>query len=246
MLKRNKNYVFASLFITIIVLVPLFFTFHQKMQNDSASPNSIVDDFETCGPHIGYVSDSDREKIDIYTNTNGEYVTSVTTEIVSNFLNQNYEQEQPTYKVAADFYCGVNENLKWVYVASKPVFHSSIVNLYTSLENNEKIENHYFDITNGGVVTGAVFVSEKIGFIGLSVPTELGFEIYATLDSGISWSLVEIEPPSEWSNSYSMIPVVNGFNIDEGIYPFVIDKKPDKKIIYLTTDDSGNTWCWKE
>lgn len=43
-----------------------------------------------------------------------------------------------------------------------------------------------------------------------------------------------------------MIPVVNGFNIDEGIYPFVIDKKSDKKIIYLTTDDSGNTWCWKE
>lgn len=246
MFKKNKNYVFASLFITIIVLVPLFLTFHQKSHNESEY-NSNANNFKTCGPYTGYLSVSDREKIDIYTNTDSEYVTSVTTKIVSNFLNQNYEQEQPTYKVAADFYCGINGDLKWVYAASRPAFHSSIVNLYTSsCENNERTESYYFDITSGGVVTGAVFVSEKIGFIGLSVPTELGFEIYATLDSGISWSLVEIEPPSEWSNSYSMIPVVNGFNIDEGIYPFVIDKKSDKKIIYLTTDDSGNTWCWKE
>ncbi len=246
MLKRNKNYVFASLFITIIVLVPLFFTFHQKMQNDSVSPNSIVDDFETCGPHIGYVSDSDREKIDIYTNTNGEYVTSVTTEIVSNFLNQNYEQEQPAYKVVADFYCGINGNLKWVYASSKPAFHSSIVNLYTSLENNEKIENHYFDITNGGVVTGAVFVSEKIGFVGLSVPTDLGFEIYVTLDAGITWKLVKIGPPSDWTNSSLLIPVTKAFNMDDGVYPFILSKTSDEKIIYLVTNDGGSSWSWLE
>ena len=123
---------------------------------------------------------------------------------------------------------------------------SSIVNLYTSLENNEKIENYYFDITNGGVVTGAVFVSEKIGFIGLSVPTELGFEIYATLDSGISWSLVEIEPPRDWTNSSLLIPVTKAFNMDDGVYPFILSKTSDEKIIYLVTNDGGSSWSWLE
>ena len=195
---------------------------------------------------MGYVSDFDREKIDIYTNTDGEYVTSVTTKMLSNFLGQNYEPEQTTHKVAADFYCGINGNLKWVYVVSKPAFHSSIVNLYTSQENNEKTENNYFDIANGGVVTGAVFVSEKIGFIGLSVPTELGFEIYATLDAGASWKLIEIQPPSEWSNSYSLTPVTNDFGLDDGAFPFILDRISNKQIIYLTLDDSKSTWCWKE
>lgn len=241
----KKKYIFASLCVTAVVLVSLIFVFSQKTQNKSEINNSNSDNFETHGPYVGYISDSDEEKIDIYTKMNGEYVTSVTAKAILSFLNSNYEHEQHPQEVAADFYCGTNGNFQWVYAVSKPSFHSGIVNLYTSLENNEKTENYYFDITAGGVVTGAVFVSEKVGFIGLSVPTELGFEIYATLDSGKSWEPVEAEPPREWSSSYSLTPVTNGFDVDDESYPFILDKISDKQIIYLITDDGGNTWYWK-
>ncbi len=198
------------------------------------------------GSYVGYISDSDKEKIDIHTSANDEYVTSIPTKVVSNFPHQNSEQNKPKQQVAADFYCGMNGNMKWVYAVAKPVFHSSIVNLYTASINNSETENYYFDITNGGIVTGAVFVSEKVGFIGISIPTDLGFEIYATLDSGVSWKAIEVEPPKDWSNSYFLTPVMNDSDIEDGIYPFVLDKLSDKQMIYLTTDDYGSTWRWSE
>ena len=244
-MSKNKNHVSVALFIAIIVLISLLFAFHQKAQNVSELHTANGNSFETHGPYAGYIQDSDREKIDIY--TKGEYVTSVAAEIISNFLSQNNEKEQSAYTVTADFYCGMNGDLKWVYATSRPAFHSSIVNLYTSsFENNERTESYYFDITSGGVVTRAVFVSDKVGFVGLNTPTELGFEIYATFDAGESWELVEVQPPCKWSNRYSLIPVTSGSDANNGLYPFILDKVSDKQIIYLTSDDNGSTWYWKE
>ena len=66
-MSKNKNHVSVALFISIIVLISLLFAFHQKAQNGSELHTANGNNFETHGPYAGYIQDSDREKIDIYT-----------------------------------------------------------------------------------------------------------------------------------------------------------------------------------
>lgn len=232
-----KHRICASVFLLIssVMLAALLFSFYPK--------EAKSEDAKTGGPYVGYTRDSDSEKIDLYTN-DGAYVTSVAVKILSGFLNQPDEPKNAFDTVAADFYCGKNGNLTWVYAASKPTFHSSAVNLYTFSET-ENTETYYFDIVHGGIVTGAVFASDTVGFVSLRTPTERGFELYATFDAGASWKRVDIQPPHAWSNRYALIPVSGGFSAKEG-YPFILDTISEKQRLYLASTDSGNTWFWKE
>lgn len=233
-----KYRICASVFLLIssVMLAALLFSFYPK----EAKPEKA----KTCGPYVGYTHDSDSEKIDLYTN-DGAYVTSVAVKILSGFLNQPDEPKNAFDTVAADFYCGKNGNLTWVYAASKPTFHSSAVNLYTFSET-ENTEMYYFDIVHGGIVTGAVFASDTVGFVSLRTPTERGFELYATFDAGASWKRVDIQPPYAWSNRYSLIPVTSGLSAEDDVYLFMLDTLSAKQMLYLVSEDGGNTWFWKE
>ncbi len=233
-----KHRICASVFLLIssVMLAALLFSFYPK----EAKPEKA----KTCGPYVGYTRDFDSEKIDLYTN-DGAYVTSVAVKILSGFLNQPDEPKNAFDTVAADFYCGKNGNLTWVYAASKPTFHSSAVNLYTFSET-ENTEMYYFDIVHGGIVTGAVFASDTVGFVSLRTPTERGFELYATFDAGASWKLVDIQPPYAWSNRYSLIPVTSGLSAEDDVYLFMLDTLSAKQMLYLVSEDGGNTWFWKE
>lgn len=233
-----KHRICASVFLLIssVMLAALLFSFYPK----EAKPEKA----KTCGPYVGYVRNSDSEKIDLYTN-DGAYVTSVAVKILSGFLNQPDEPKNAFDTVAADFYCGKNGNLTWVYAASKPTFHSSAVNLYTFSET-ENTEMYYFDIVHGGIVTGAVFASDTVGFVSLRTPTERGFELYATFDAGASWKRVDIQPPYAWSNRYSLIPVTSGLSAEDDVYLFMLDTLSAKQMLYLVSEDGGNTWFWKE
>lgn len=229
-----------SLLVLSAVLAALLLAFSQKaFEPQNTKPESI----QTCGPYVGYVRNSDSEKIDLYTR-DGTYVTSAAAKLLSGFLNLPDEPAKAADTVAADFYCGKNGNLTWVYAASKPTFHSSAVNLYTFSET-ENTETYYFDIVHGGIVTGAVFVSDTVGFVGLRTPTERGFELYATFDAGASWKCMDIQPPHAWSNRYALIPVSGGFSAKEG-YPFILDTISETQMLYLASEDGGNTWFWKE
>lgn len=232
-----KHRICASVFLLIssVMLAALLVSFYPK--------EAKSEDAKTGGPYVGYTRDSDSEKIDLYTR-DGAYVTSVAAKILSGFLNQPDEPKNAFDTVAADFYCGKNGNLTWVYAASKPTFHSSAVNLYTFSET-ENTEMYYFDIVHGGIVTGAVFASDTVGFVSLRTPTERGFELYATFDAGALWKRVDIQPPYAWSNRYALIPVSGGFSAKEG-YPFILDTISEKQRLYLASTDSGNTWFWKE
>lgn len=230
-----------SLLVLSVVLVALLLAFSQKAFGPQyTKPESI----QTCGPYVGYVRNSDSEKIDLYTR-DGTYVTSAAAKILSGFLNPSDEPAKAADTVAADFYCGKSGKLTWVYAVSKPTFHSSAVNLYTFMET-EKTEKYYFDITHGGIVTGAVFVSDTVGFVGLRTPTERGFELYASFDAGASWKRVDIQLPHAWSNRYSLSPVTGGFSVEDGVYPFMLDTLSEKQLLYLASEDGGNTWFWKE
>lgn len=232
-----KHRICASVFLLIssVMLAALLVSFYPK--------EAKSEDAKTVGPYVGYTRDSDSEKIDLYTR-DGTYVTSVAAKILSGFLNQPDEPKNAFDTVAADFYCGKNGNLTWVYAASKPTFHSSAVNLYTFSET-ENTEMYYFDIVHGGIVTGAVFASDTVGFVSLRTPTERGFELYATFDVGASWKRVDIQPPYAWSNRYALIPVSGGFSAKEG-YPFILDTISETQMLYLASEDGGNTWFWKE
>lgn len=105
---------------------------------------------------------------------------------------------------------------------------------------------YYFDIVHGGIVTGAVFASDTVGFVSLRTPTERGFELYATFDAGASWKRVDIQPPYAWSNRYSLIPVTSGLSAEDDIYLFMLDTLSAKQMLYLVSEDGGNTWFWKE
>lgn len=233
-----KHRICASVFLLIssVMLAALLFSFYPK----EAKPEKA----KTGGPYVGYTHDSDSEKIDLYTN-DGAYVTSVAAKILSGFLNQPDEPKNAFDTVAADFYCGKNGNLTWVYAASKPTFHSSAVNLYTFSEA-ENTEMYYFDIVHGGIVTGAVFASDTVGFVSLRTPTERGFELYATFDAGASWKRVDIQPPYAWSNRYSLIPVTSGLSAEDDVYLFMLDTLSAKQMLYLVSEDGGNAWFWKE
>ena len=233
-----KHRICASVFLLIssVMLAALLFSFYLK--------EAKSEDAKTGGPYVGYTRDSDSEKIDLYTN-DGAYVTSVAAKILSGFLNQPDEPKNAFDTVAADFYCGKNGNLTWVYAVSKPTFHSSAVNLYTFSET-ENTEMYYFDIVHGGIVTGAVFASDTVGFVSLRTPTERGFELYATFDAGASWKRVDIQPPYAWSNRYSLIPVTSGLSAEDDIYLFMLDTLSAKQMLYLVSEDGGNTWFWKE
>ena len=233
-----KHRICASVFLLVscVMLAALLVSFYPK----EAKP----EDAKTGGPYVGYTRDSDSEKIDLYTN-DGAYVTSVAAKILSGFLSQPDEPKNAFDTVAADFYCGKNGNLTWVYAASKPTFHSSAVNLYTFSET-ENTEMYYFDIVHGGIVTGAVFASDTVGFVSLRTPTERGFELYATFDAGASWKRVDIQPPYAWSNRYSLIPVTSGLSAEDDVYLFMLDTLSAKQMLYLVSEDGGNTWFWKE
>ena len=225
-----------SLLVSSVMLAALLFSFYPK----EAKPEKA----KTCGPYVGYTRDSDSEKIDLYTR-DGTYVTSAAAKTLSGFLNPSDEPAKAADTVAADFYCGKSGKLTWVYAVSKPTFHSSAVNLYTFSET-ENTEMYYFDIVHGGIVTGAVFASDTVGFVSLRTPTERGFELYATFDAGASWKRVDIQPPYAWSNRYSLIPVTGGFSVEDGVYPFMLDTLSEKQLLYLVSEDGGNTWFWKE
>ncbi len=233
-----KHRICASVFLLIssVMLAALLFSFYPK----EAKPEKA----KTGGPYVGYTHDSDSEKIDLYTN-DGAYVTSVAAKTLSGFLNPSDEPAKAADTVAADFYCGKSGKLTWVYAASKPTFHSSAVNLYTFSET-ENTEMYYFDIVHGGIVTGAVFASDTVGFVSLRTPTERGFELYATFDAGASWKRVDIQPPYAWSNRYSLIPVTSGLSAEDDVYPFMLDTLSEKQLLYLASEDGGNTWFWKE
>ena len=233
-----KYRICASVFLLIssVMLAALLFSFYPK----EAKPEKA----KTCGPYVGYVRNSDSEKIDLYTN-DGAYVTSVAAKILSGFLNQPDEPKNAFDTVAADFYCGKSGKLTWVYAVSKPTFHSSAVNLYTFSET-ENTEMYYFDIVHGGIVTGAVFASDTVGFVSLRTPTERGFELYATFDAGASWKRVDIQPPYAWSNRYSLSPVTSGLSAEDDVYLFMLDTLSAKQMLYLVSEDGGNTWFWKE
>lgn len=233
-----KHRICASVFLLIssVMLAALLFSFYPK----EAKPEKA----KTCGPYVGYVRNSDSEKIDLYTR-DGTYVTSAAAKTLSGFLNPSDEPAKAADTVAADFYCGKSGKLTWVYAVSKPTFHSSAVNLYTFSET-ENTEMYYFDIVHGGIVTGAVFASDTVGFVSLRTPTERGFELYATFDAGASWKRVDIQPPYAWSNRYSLIPVTGGFSVEDGVYPFMLDTLSEKQLLYLASEDGGNTWFWKE
>ena len=240
MLKKKKKYLYASLLVTALILVLLIFTFCLRTKDNSIN-------FEINGPYVGYIENSVNGKINIYTEKGGEYVTSVPIKMISNFLGKQPELSYKETYLNAYFYCGSKENLEWTYVVSKPTFFTSIVNYY-ALYGEESVEICCYDITAGGIVTGAAFVSDMIGFIGLQLPTDIGFEIYTTQDSGRSWNPIEVAQPDGWLDTSVLVPVSWESPYECSSYPFILNNSmnsvDDRKIIYLTTDNDGESWYW--
>lgn len=238
MRKKNKILLLSILIIGVLILL---FLISQKTLNMIHGDGSDSFDSEKHGPYIGYIKSSAAENIDIYTEIDGQYIASVPKNLISNFLAQNPGVTGEEIWLDADFYCGNSGKMFWAYAVSRPAFFSCISNLYTLSEK----QNICYDIIEGGAVTGAVFVSEKVGFIGLKKPTELGFEIRATFDSGISWKTIEAEPPEIWTESCTLIPITDG--ADEGgmTYPFIVRDGEDETVIHLSTNDGGKTWYWE-
>ncbi len=187
----------------------------------------------------GSVSGAHPERLDIYT-ASGAHVTSIPTEAISNF----YASELPNafdaaeVLIDANFYYGKTGDLEWTFVVSKPAFFSSVVNLFVRGGDHPDGEL-YMDIASGGIVMGASFVTEKNGFITLQTPTDKGFELLYTADSGKTWQSVEVEPPEGFTPTSYVVPDTLPDGKDEGLYPFTLVKETGEETVWLALDEDG-------
>jgi beta-lactamase regulating signal transducer with metallopeptidase domain/photosystem II stability/assembly factor-like uncharacterized protein len=96
-----------------------------------------------------------------------------------------------------------------------------------------------------GMLSGAGFASDKVGFLCFRYETDFQPAICVTRDGGLTWSRLSVSLPKEYDgyNKTPLSPALDGTDI---ILPVLLtDDSGEAGTVYLVSDDEGETWQCK-
>lgn len=102
--------------------------------------------------------------------------------------------------------------------------------------------------TYRGVVTGAGFASQTVGFISYRYYEDEGPEIWCTYNGGRTWEKLTVQIPTDYQNdAYRFTPGSPTFENGSGVYPIeVLDQDTGERLtIEMYSEDGGLTWQFK-
>ncbi len=204
------------------------------------------------GPFVGFVRDAETPWIELYSDIGGLYEASVPYAIFRDFPASDRSSPAfvPGYMEGIDFWYGAIGDFRWAFAATGSVMGTSNQNFAVSHDGGVTWEiGNRFDLVSG-VVLGAGFASEDIGFVSL----EDGFSdgdtptIARTTDGGMTWQLLDIEAPAAYA-IYRFRPLTPTFWGKDGIYPIMLTDRSGSYYdavgyTYLVSEDGGMTWEW--
>ena len=204
------------------------------------------------GPFVGFVRDAETPWIELYSEVGGLYEASVPYAIFRDFPASDRSSPAfiPGYKEGIDFWYGEIGDFRWAFTATGPVMGTSNQNFAYSYDGGMTWEIGDRFALVPGVVLGAGFASENIGFVSL----EDGFSdgdaptIARTTDGGMTWQLLDIDTPAAYG-IYRFRPLTPTFRGDDGIYPIMLTDREGSYYdavgyTYLVSGDGGATWEW--
>jgi len=206
----------------------------------------------TRGPFVGYVRDAETPWVELYSDVGGLYEASVPYAIFRDFPASDRSSPAfvPGYMEGIDFWYGEIGDFRWAFAATGPVMGTSNQNFAYSFDGGVTWEIGDRFALVPGVVLGAGFASEDVGFVSL----EDGFSngdaptIARTTDGGMTWQLLDIEAPAAYE-IYRFRPLTPTFWGNDGIYPIMLTDRTGSYYeavgyTYLVSEDGGMTWEW--
>jgi len=208
-----------------------------------AAKIKLVLDDETAantfqGGAVGYLEEDDADEIQLYTRRGGDYLLSIPRTIIKDFLAPDWEAGWMNLY----FYTGSIGSFRWVIVCSGTAMGSGTMNCCTSADGGKTWTIHESSRFTGAV-TGALFVSEQVGYISHQYFNDNGPSISQTTDGGKTWQRLALTIP-ERLQSYKMVPGTPFKEQDTWLYPIALhtDRGAEDET-YLLSDD-GLNWRW--
>ena len=95
----------------------------------------------------------------------------------------------------------------------------------------------------GGHKNGMTFSNAATGWIGGDTPTDGYFYFYKTIDSGVTWSRLQLALPAGYESAYITTTAPKFFGANDGILPVWMGIGIGMRDLFLyVTHDGGNTW----
>ena len=208
---------------------------------DSALP--VMDTVEL----IGFVADSQTPWIELYESTDSkEPLAKIPYDLIAALPGCDRKSEAFTFGFldSTTFYYGEIGAFCWCVAALPPAAGTGAANVCTSPDSGETWEISDPNALYTGTVIGAGFASETVGFISYRYFFDNGPEIARTLDSGKTWTRLELDIPAEYAQ-YNMQPQNPTFSGNDGSYPIILlGKDGNDRTTTLQTHDGGMTWTW--
>ncbi len=219
----------------------------EKFAANKAALTAEKPRLQSTGPFVGYLASRLSPMIDIYTEENGTYITSVPWEILEQFpATDRSRADYPTGWMAhIPFYYGEIGDFRWAVVCTGPSAGTGNENVCTSSDGGRTwwVGDAYSNYS--GTCTGAAFASENVGFMSYRYWADFGPEIARTTDGGKTWHRLPLTVP-ETLKGQRMTPGIPVFDGQNGLYPIDIkDGDTTTATVYLLTSDGGMTWTWK-
>lgn len=189
------------------------------------------------GPFVPYFRDN---IIELYTKKDGVHIADIPADITRDFPASDGLDGWYEY---IDVYCGGISDFRWAVLTTGPVMGNSNYNLCTSFDGGMTWNIGDRASLPSGTVTGAIFISSEIGFIGYRHFMTGGPEIAQTQDGGKTWEMVYLSQ-LDFLSDYRMDPMTPEYT--DGIlrFPIKAENEDGEEIIYIVSNDSGKTWQW--
>ncbi len=261
-MKKRTEFTLKAIFCVALMLICAVFVLSCREEN--IGTESLFEDNRT-GPFVAFVSKGEGAELKIYTEKDGEYITSLPNDI-SKMEIENREKYgenfQFGYLIPTDgwsdtpVYYGKIDSFRWVFLATVKDSGGGYNPLCLSYDDGKTwIYKDTYDLPSD-LLTGAGFLNDKTGFISYRYFEDFGPKIYRTLDGGITFERIELPMPQgfDYENPVDaprMTPLVPTFKENTVIYPVELQFKTrfgtpvGSKIINLVSSDGGMTFKWE-
>lgn len=198
----------------------------------------------TSGPFAAYIRETEISTLDVYIIAGGRHI-SVPYSLIERFPATDRTDANFSfgYIEGIDVYYGEIGDFRWAVAESGPSLGSAQWNYCTSSDGGATWQTGNQSELYSGVVTGAGFASDKVGFVCCRYFEDNGPVIIRTTDGGATWLRMTVAVP-EYMSLYRMNALSPTFEGMSGTIPVQLYDADgqDSGIVYLLTADGGMNW----